>query len=94
VALFAAPLAQTARLLEALRQQAESDPSVLRGGPAEASGPASEPVAADQPAGDGSSTTPETATDTGTDTTPDTAPDATTGATPDEPAEREPVAPS
>jgi large subunit ribosomal protein L10 len=39
VSLFAAPLAQTARLLEALRQKAEQDPSVLRGGagtPAEA----------------------------------------------------------
>jgi large subunit ribosomal protein L10 len=32
VSLFAAPLAQTARLLEALRQKAEQDPSVLRGG--------------------------------------------------------------
>jgi large subunit ribosomal protein L10 len=32
VSLFAAPLAQTARLIEALRQKAEQDPSVLRGG--------------------------------------------------------------
>jgi large subunit ribosomal protein L10 len=32
VSLFAAPLSQTARLLEALRQKAEQDPSVLRGG--------------------------------------------------------------
>ncbi len=32
VALFAAPLAQTARLIEALRAKAEQDPSVLRGG--------------------------------------------------------------
>jgi len=32
VALFAAPLSQTARLVEALRQKAEQDPSVLRGG--------------------------------------------------------------
>jgi large subunit ribosomal protein L10 len=32
VSLFAAPLAQTARLLEALRQKAEADPSVLAGG--------------------------------------------------------------
>jgi large subunit ribosomal protein L10 len=40
VSLFAAPLAQTARLLEALRQKAEADPSTLAGGtgtPAEAS---------------------------------------------------------
>ncbi len=32
VALFAAPLAQTARLVEALRAKAEEDPSILRGG--------------------------------------------------------------
>ena len=32
VSLFAAPLAQTARVIEALRQKAEQDPSVLRGG--------------------------------------------------------------
>ncbi len=32
VSLFAAPLSQTARLIEALRQKAEQDPSVLRGG--------------------------------------------------------------
>ncbi|HYN74946.1 MAG TPA: 50S ribosomal protein L10 [Candidatus Limnocylindria bacterium] len=43
VALFAAPLAQTARLIEALRAKAEQDPSVLRGG----AGVAAEPDAAD-----------------------------------------------
>jgi large subunit ribosomal protein L10 len=32
VSLFAAPLSQTARLIEALRAKAEQDPSVLRGG--------------------------------------------------------------
>ena len=32
VSLFAAPLAQTARVMEALRQKAEQDPSVLAGG--------------------------------------------------------------
>ena len=32
VSLFAAPLAQTARVIEALRQKAEQDPSVLNGG--------------------------------------------------------------
>ena len=32
VSLFAAPLAQTARLVEALRAKAEQDPTVLRGG--------------------------------------------------------------
>jgi large subunit ribosomal protein L10 len=40
VSLFAAPLAQTARVLEALRQKAEQDPSILRGG-------AGSPVAAE-----------------------------------------------
>jgi large subunit ribosomal protein L10 len=48
VSLFAAPLAQTARLLEALRQKAEQDPSVLRGGagtPAEAEAEVAEPSA-------------------------------------------------
>jgi large subunit ribosomal protein L10 len=32
VYLFAAPLAQAARVVDALRQKAESDPSILRGG--------------------------------------------------------------
>ena len=40
VSLFAAPLAQTARVLEALRKKAEQDPSILRGG-------AGSPVAAE-----------------------------------------------
>jgi large subunit ribosomal protein L10 len=40
VSLFAAPLAQTARVLDALRQKAEQDPSVLRGG---AGTPAAQP---------------------------------------------------
>jgi large subunit ribosomal protein L10 len=43
VSLFAAPLAQTARLLEALRQKAELDPSILAGG----AGTPAEPVAED-----------------------------------------------
>jgi large subunit ribosomal protein L10 len=52
VSLFAAPLAQTARLIEALRAKAEQDPSVLRGG---AGTPAvvdvaPEPQAAEDPA--------------------------------------------
>ncbi|MGH8827050.1 MAG: 50S ribosomal protein L10 [Jiangellaceae bacterium] len=47
VSLFAAPLAQTARLVEALRQKAEADPSILAGGAgtpaaAEESAPAEE----------------------------------------------------
>jgi large subunit ribosomal protein L10 len=42
VSLFAAPLAQAARLIEALRLKAEQDPSVLRGG-------TGTPVTAEQP---------------------------------------------
>jgi len=42
VALFAAPLAQTARLVEALRQKAEQDPSVLRGGAGTPASPAAQ----------------------------------------------------
>src|SRR3954454_450750 len=41
VGLFAAPLSQAARLAEALRQKAEQDPSILRGG-AGTSAPAAE----------------------------------------------------
>jgi large subunit ribosomal protein L10 len=54
VSLFAAPLAQTARVIEALRQKAEQDPSVLAGGgaAAEAAAPAAEPEAEAAPAQD------------------------------------------
>jgi large subunit ribosomal protein L10 len=44
VSLFAAPLSQTARLLEALRQKAEADPSILA-----AAEPEPEPVAQAEP---------------------------------------------
>ncbi|MFI5042026.1 MAG: 50S ribosomal protein L10 [Acidimicrobiales bacterium] len=47
VSLFAAPLSQTARLIEALRQKAEQDPSVLRGG---AGAPVPQPVEEEAPA--------------------------------------------
>ena len=68
VSLFAAPLAQTARVLDALRQKAEQDPSVLRGGagtPAAAAQPeeeTAEPVAA--PVESDSTTTEAVAEDT------------------------------
>jgi large subunit ribosomal protein L10 len=58
VALFAAPLSQTARLVEALRQKAEEDPGVLAGGvgkPAPAvdeTAPAAEPPVAQETAPD------------------------------------------
>ncbi len=69
VSLFAAPLSQTARLLEALRQKAEQDPSVLAGG---AGTPA---VTADssEDSTEGTPATTEDSTDTAnTDTTEDT----------------------
>jgi large subunit ribosomal protein L10 len=65
VALFAAPLSQTARLVEALRRKAEEDPSVLAGGvgePAPAvdeAAPAAEPPAADEIAPDADPPPPE-----------------------------------
>ena len=43
VSLFAAPLAQTARVIEALRQKAEQDPSVLAGGAGAAAPTTAEP---------------------------------------------------
>ena len=43
VSLFAAPLAQTARVLAALRTKAEADPSVLAAGAGDAAAPAAQP---------------------------------------------------
>lgn len=43
VSLFAAPLAQTARVIEALRAKAEADPSVLTAGAGDAGTPAAQP---------------------------------------------------
>jgi len=61
VSLFAAPLSQAARTIEALRQKAEADPSILRGGAGEPA-PAAAPEAV--------TGTDETGTDeTGTDET-------------------------
>ena len=60
VSLFAAPLAQTARVVEALRQKAEQDPSVLKGG---AGTPAAQPEEPSADAGSEEATTeaaPET----------------------------------
>jgi large subunit ribosomal protein L10 len=59
VSLFAAPLAQTARVIEALRQKAEQDPSVLAGGAGEAP---QQPAAAEtepEPAEEDAATTTE-----------------------------------
>ncbi|MET0741328.1 MAG: 50S ribosomal protein L10 [Candidatus Nanopelagicales bacterium] len=53
VSLFAAPLSQTARLLDALRQKAEQDPSVLAGGmEVPAADGAANTLATDEPATD------------------------------------------
>ena len=60
VSLFAAPLAQTARVIEALRQKAEQDPSVLAGGAGEV--PQQQPAAAEtepEPAEEDAATTTE-----------------------------------
>ena len=72
VSLFAAPLAQTARVLEALRQKAEQDPSVLRGGAgtpvaAEAEVVVEEPVAPEAtPEATAEEATPEATADEAT----------------------------
>jgi large subunit ribosomal protein L10 len=56
VSLFAAPLAQTARVIEALRQKAEQDPSVLAGGAGAAAPATAEPEEeASQPAAEAAS---------------------------------------
>jgi large subunit ribosomal protein L10 len=73
VSLFAAPLAQTARVLEALRAKAEQDPSVLRGG---AGTPvAAEPDEAPAPAVAEEATTPEAVAE---ETTPEAVAEETT----------------
>ena len=59
VSLFAAPLAQTARVLDALRQKAEQDPTVLRGG-------AGTPVAAEPEVEAEEPTAPEAAAEEAT----------------------------
>jgi large subunit ribosomal protein L10 len=69
VSLFAAPLAQTARVLDALRQKAEQDPSVLAGGAGTPA--AAEPEAEAAPAAQDSAeeaTTPEVVAEESTTT--------------------------
>ena len=74
VSLFAAPLAQTARVLDALRQKAEQDPSVLAGGAGVVETPAAaEPEAEAAPAQDSAaeaddSSAPEAAAEESTTT--------------------------
>lgn len=65
VALFAAPLSQTARLVEALRQKAEEDPSILAGG---VGTPA--PTVEDTPAADAEPAAAEPAAAADADATP------------------------
>jgi large subunit ribosomal protein L10 len=75
VSLFAAPLAQTARVVEALRAKAEADPSILAGGagtpapaaeaaPEPAEAPADEATTEDTAAADTGSDVPEAAAET------------------------------
>ena len=88
VYLFAAPLSQAARVMDALRAQAEADPSVLPGGDSGAGTPApeavAEPEAAAEPEASAEASTDaasaEASTDqTSTDETPTD--DSSTGAT-------------
>ena len=60
VSLFAAPLAQTARVVDALRAKAEADPSILAGG-AGTPAPAAEATTEDTAAADPGSEAPEAA---------------------------------
>jgi large subunit ribosomal protein L10 len=92
VSLFAAPLSQTARLVEALRIKAEQDPTVLRGGAgtpaaaAEASEPeASEPEAPQAEAAQDAAA--EAATEAAADETTEAAADETTEAAAEETTE-------
>jgi large subunit ribosomal protein L10 len=64
VSLFAAPLAQTARVIEALRAKAEQDPSVLAGGAGEA--PAAATQDSEAPASESAETPAAESTDTAT----------------------------
>ncbi len=72
VSLFAAPLAQTARVLEALRQKVEQDPSVLRGG---AGTPVAAEVVVEEPSAP--EATPEEATEESTTSVQPAAEDTT-----------------
>jgi large subunit ribosomal protein L10 len=58
VSLFAAPLAQTARLVEALRAKAEADPSILAGGAGTPAAAVTSPEPTDQAAAEPEATTP------------------------------------
>jgi large subunit ribosomal protein L10 len=58
VSLFAAPLAQTARLIEALRAKAEADPSILAGGAGTPAAAAPSPEPTDEAAAEPEATTP------------------------------------
>ena len=72
VALFNAPLAQTARVLGALQAKAEQDPSVLAGGagtPAAAEAPAADEAPAEAEPAESSQAAAEVATETQTEAT-------------------------
>lgn len=72
VSLFAAPLAQTARVVEALRAKAEADPSILAGGAGTPAVAVAEP-AADAAEDDGATPEPEASPDEGAAATEETA---------------------
>lgn len=80
VSLFAAPLAQTARVIEALRAKAEADPSVLAAGAGDAGAPAAQPEEAtasaeEAPASDAAGETSESTEASASESTEAAAPE-------------------
>ena len=84
--LFAAPLAQTARLVEALRVKAEADPSIIGGAGAPAAAPVVDEAPADEAPADEADSTTETpaAAPADAEATDDAAPAAAEAASADE----------
>jgi large subunit ribosomal protein L10 len=86
VSLFAAPLSQTARLVEALRQQAEQDPSILRGGAGTPDVEAA-PAAEAAPVAEATEAPAETTAEVSTDETAEAPAETTAEVSTDETAE-------
>ena len=84
--LFAAPLAQTARLVEALRVKAEADPSIIGGAGTPAAAPVADEAPADEAPADEADSTTETpaAAPADAEATDDAAPAAAEAASADE----------
>jgi large subunit ribosomal protein L10 len=80
VALFAAPLSQAARTIEALRQKAEQDPSILSGGAGTPAAQPEETAASEdaEPAAEAEQPAPEAEATTGTEASADAAAEEST----------------